>query len=531
MQPYQRGLRVGLSVSLLTWSFGTPTAIAQGRGAGGVGAQTDNAPKITNATNSKKTVAPKTDPIQDLMPVPPTVFHSSVVTVSDVPGTGNILKMNTDINHIEQRQKFSWKEGDLGLVGVVGGTTQYDPNNKPVKVGNFLQVVDSHMNSASNCKVDDATQLYVFHITHWTAPKITLASQPEGKPKINQTPPISGAAEMQNSRWYAYTLDRHNHLHFARLVGSNNQSVYGKRNALIVGLAMFDEKEDDSSFAALNEIYSVSEVQGTPQNSTDLRTLASAILPFVGNAQSEVLLTYTAGQPPLPPEKFVLSVGCQLATAKLPYTLTVTDSTVAKASDPPTADAPAAGAFKCQGTDQTIPCASTRAIGSVDKEYWDVSVGIAVPGVRETKPTFASNTVTTSATTHTDLYAFADFYWAAHWKPKDSIVPHPFLGLPVTSQTFYRPLFGMSENVTGWTRIGKKLSLPSVNVFAGMVDMKTHYLVGTPTTQAAFNTDLKTTRVWKPVFGVDVPISSMASKLGKKGSAAPAKSTTGAGGF
>ena len=96
----------------------------------------------------------------------------------------------------------------------------------------------------------------------------------------------------------------------------------------------------------------------------------------------------------------------------------------------------------------------------------------------------------------------------------------------MTSQSLYRPYFGMAENLTGWTHLKKALSLPvSVNFFAGMVYMKTQYIVGSPQTAAEFSSDLHWHRVWKPMFGIEVPVSAMASKLGGKSSSKNASGT------
>jgi len=56
-------------------------------------------------------------------------------------------------------------------------------------------------------------------------------------------------------------------------------------------------------------------------------------------------------------------------------------------------------------------------------------------------------------------------------------------GIPVTSQSFYRPYFGLAENLTGWTGFQKKLNLPvAINFIAGMTYMKTQEIVGMPPT-------------------------------------------------
>jgi hypothetical protein len=60
--------------------------------------------------------------------------------------------------------------------------------------------------------------------------------------------------------------------------------------------------------------------------------------------------------------------------------------------------------------------------------------------------------------------------------------------------------------------------------------MKTQFISGAaPTTQAEFNAALKTHRVWKAVFGIEVPVSSIASKLGGKGGGSGGKNANGGG--
>jgi hypothetical protein len=70
------------------------------------------------------------------------------------------------------------------------------------------------------------------------------------------------------------------------------------------------------------------------------------------------------------------------------------------------------------------------------------------------------------------------------------------------------------------------LQLPTgINFFAGMTYMKTQQLVGSaPTTQTQFNNELSYHRVWKPMFGIEVPVGALASKLGGKGGSKNANS-------
>jgi hypothetical protein len=170
-----------------------------------------------------------------------------------------------------------------------------------------------------------------------------------------------------------------------------------------------------------------------------------------------------------------------------------------------------------------------RTFTSKEHAYVDISAGIAVPGVRDTSYAFSStsSTVSSSVTRHTDAYALIDVFPLGALLPKESRVPHINFGIPVTSQSLHRPYVGLAENLTGWTHLQKALSLPiAIDVFGGIVFMKTEQLSGTPTTQAAFNSDLSWHWVHKYMVGIEVPISSVTSKFGKSSSGSGSKSSS-----
>jgi len=222
----------------------------------------------------------------------------------------------------------------------------------------------------------------------------------------------------------------------------------------------------------------------------------------------------------------VVSVGCQLGTSRLPFTLTATDNTTASADQLEQPDQPhksadtsaQAGTASCSSKGSSTPCSSSHTFVSKDNEFWDVSVGVTTPGTRETKYSFSNGMVGHSITRHTDVYGMFDFFLCGSHYSKEGGCPHIDVGLPLTSQSLYRPYFGLSENLTGWTTLQKKLNLPvGISFFAGVVWMKTHYVLGDPTTQAEFDSNYRPVRVWKGLFGIEVPISSMVSKIGSKG--------------
>jgi hypothetical protein len=528
MRLFHRWLGVVMSVCLTTWTLFNPSISAMAFS----GQDQVTKPVTKGATQPQEPKGPQYDPIHDSVP---NKFSSMGILAQGGPNeptpAGRVL---ADIATIKGMHSLDWSSGNSGVRDLA------------------IQALRSQELVGSCTTQPSKDRFYVFHLTEWAKPEDS--SPATAKPKVTTI----GPAELVTSGWYVYTSDRKGRLIFAPLTGTSDQSVYGKTGALVIGIATFSAdvqkdivKPDDSLraveendkkanksadilaadhkkiidsetekankfFEAFREKYATTVKQGTPQNESDLATLIQTVTQIPIGSGTVNLIEVT-GKPEQLPVFFVVSAGCQAGTAKLPFTLTVTDSTTSDSVAAPAA--PAAGSLTCKTDGNITPCASSHSFQSVDKEYWDVSVGITTPGVRETKFSFSNNAVMSSKTTHTDFYAMLDLYWAGKWHPKDYPVPHPFVGLPVTGQTFYRPAFGLSETITGWHDLQRKLSLPiGLNFFAGVVIMKTSSLAGTPTTSAEFSSDLKHPRVWKGVFGFEVPISSMASKLGKKSS-------------
>jgi hypothetical protein len=184
----------------------------------------------------------------------------------------------------------------------------------------------------------------------------------------------------------------------------------------------------------------------------------------------------------------------------------------------------------CSIVSSQSPCTFTDTFVNSDREAWDFSVGVDLPGVREAK--FTSATSPPSIVTHADLYALGDFFplaivqhftdWSAiaYMKTTETWVPHFNFGIPIASQ----PL-GLAEPVTTWTKAQKHGFPLQINLFAGFVDLKQQVVrdvKGKPT--------LAYDWAWKPVFGIEVPVGSLASKLSSSLSGGGSKSSTTSGG-
>jgi hypothetical protein len=191
---------------------------------------------------------------------------------------------------------------------------------------------------------------------------------------------------------------------------------------------------------------------------------------------------------------------------------------------------PSVTVVDCSALSSSSPCTFNRTFRSLDREYWDFGIGVTAPGVRE--PIYASATAAPTVKTHTDAYGLLDLYPAAHWFTKEQPFPHFVVGLPVTGQPFYRPLFGIGENVTAWTRLERKGFPLRINVFAGLVYMQQQFVVGNPNPATAAQSPLiiRHGRSLKGVYGFEVPVAALVSTIkgagGSSNGSQSGKSTT-----
>jgi hypothetical protein len=334
----------------------------------------------------------------------------------------------------------------------------------------------------------DNNQAYIFHVNHWTTTSTLVSSD-----------------------WFVYRATKDGKLKPSGYTATGDQSLYGLRSALIVGIEIINGGKSGS----LEFDYKVSALQGTPENSQALGQLISALLGFATPSSKQ----------------FVQTIGCsvltgaavQIGTKHLPYELDVAESAYDpnkmnddKSGGPKNAtQSTSPGVADCSSIEKGSACSLARTFTSLDKEWWDVGIGVTIPGVRETKYTIVNNSLKGTSTTHTNAYALFDLYPFAKVVTKDSGIPHFAVGLPLTGQTFYRPFFGMSENLTGWNGFQQWSGLPSLNFFAGIVYMKTSVVTGSPANPAELTTDQHSVRVVKALFGVEVSVKSLINKVGK----------------
>jgi hypothetical protein len=123
------------------------------------------------------------------------------------------------------------------------------------------------------------------------------------------------------------------------------------------------------------------------------------------------------------------------------------------------------------------------------------------------------------------------------------LIPHFAVGVPLASQSLYRPYFGLALNLS--SPLQRKGFPLAISAYVGMVDMKqnictsaciqafANYYGGplpgaptvpiTPPAGAAVPT-IGQDRALKPAFGIEVSIMGIASKLKGAGSGSATKS-------
>jgi uncharacterized membrane protein YgcG len=186
------------------------------------------------------------------------------------------------------------------------------------------------------------------------------------------------------------------------------------------------------------------------------------------------------------------------------------------------------------------PCAYSRSFMVDEPEWWDISLGLSIPGVKENTYTFVpvsstskttgnclNNTYTCSVKHHADAYALLDLYpFATNWFASRHnrralfhndafLIPHLNAGIPITSQSLYRPYFGAAVNVS--SPLQHRGFPIGVSLFAGLVDMKQTICdaacVQAVSASATATPTLVQDRALRGAFGVEVSITAIAGKV------------------
>jgi hypothetical protein len=164
------------------------------------------------------------------------------------------------------------------------------------------------------------------------------------------------------------------------------------------------------------------------------------------------------------------------------------------------------------------PCTISHTLQSNEREWWDVSLGVAVPGVKQSTFSAPSGMVVKSTTTHADVYAFFDLGYDL--QNKGLRFPHLDVGIPVASQSLYRPFVGVGEWLTPLLGLEKKKFPVRLGVFVGTVVAKqyspTTLAVGSTATAGQLTSDLRSYRISKLLYGLNFSVSELIGRIKPK---------------
>jgi hypothetical protein len=283
----------------------------------------------------------------------------------------------------------------------------------------------------------------------------------------------------------------------------NSPSFYKLKQLKFIGVDLMQSAVDVSSTKIA---YKVSTTPTVPQNIQDLGTLIEAV---VGATPSTVKRTAERKTPLISGFLTVVDID---STSAPPFSINISVSVGTPPKDNGGSDNQSNSKSPSQPVDctdvATKGCSFSRQFSVVEAEYWDVAVGLVIPGVTEAVYGSTTTGVAPKPTLkhHTDAYALVDLYPFARFAPKQSYFPHINFGIPVTSQSLHRPYFGLSEDISVWAQhVGFPLD---ICIFGGLVDMKQQ--IYSPTSSG----QLKWDRALRGVVGIELPVSQLASKLG-----------------
>jgi len=328
----------------------------------------------------------------------------------------------------------------------------------------------------------DPKKAYIFHITTWGPPDSSTGSAPS----------------LKTSSWYLYSLS---HLDKRTMVlrrtpplTGNDPLMYGLSSAVLLAI----QAPDGIDSATLKGTYTISISQQAAANLSNTVAVVNALLGATG--------IKGALRTNIPKENAacVETIDIPVIGESLPYDVSLSFTQTVPSKDDPSkaSDGPAL----------------KRTIHALDREFWDIGMGMNVLGVKETQITDANGKVTSSVTTRVNAYAFADVYFPeAYFRPKNWFYPHVIMGLPINGKPLHSPFAGLSEPLPF---VEKYFGVP-VSVFGGIVFLQERIpaslsFVGQNLDQDDFNKILIPHWVKKPMYGVELPLGQLIGKIKSK---------------
>jgi len=316
--------------------------------------------------------------------------------------------------------------------------------------------------------------VYIIHVVHWK---------------------VDSDTSMISSKWYLYKFvsgGKSDHGNFIR-IGPGD--IYQKKHAMFISL-QYAVAAPGSALPLLT--YTVGTTKKTPNNVAALSSLLGTIFGVSAPKSVEVA----------PPLLIVVaqSIASEIDSTGTPLPLAWSFTMTAKGSgSDSTGD--------CSRLSSNGKCTASQSFTSNDAEYWNIGIDIIPHGPRENRyAQSSSGTITETHTIHSPLIAVVDLNIFAHvWSMSKG--PYIQAGVPLTGAAFHLPYVGLAQPIPG---LGKIFPV-SFSVFGGVGFMEqtfpTTLAVGQTATTAAFNSNLVTDRALKGVYGIEVPLGAIISKV------------------
>ena len=320
---------------------------------------------------------------------------------------------------------------------------------------------------------------------------------------------------VKSSVWYLYRPNqKHSQLKRVSAVDGKFPAIVGSPSGILVSLIVLKnpscgihlpkvgEKPDPSHFDCANGVsikYDVVLSEKSAANVTALTSLVNAVL---GVGKSSLSASGPFAVTEFLPPLFVASASVYQLDKKMPrapfdWTITANINGPGNGNN-----------GDCSNLTSTGKCSYTRTVSIDSPQYWNIGINLTLHGPRENKYALSSsNIVTQSHTIHSPFFAAFDFSpWSQEgWRPYFQA------GVPLSGAAFHLPFISLAEPLP-FTKKWLQLSVYGSVVFMKQTFPKT-LAVGQTSNTAAFNSNLVTDRAIKPIFGIEVPVSSIVSKI------------------
>jgi hypothetical protein len=251
--------------------------------------------------------------------------------------------------------------------------------------------------------------------------------------------------------------------------------------------------------------YAIVPTLGTPANVTALVALFGAVVNVSVPAPGATahVVPEDAKTPPVYYNYKFQVIPISNKPLKPPYTVAFTA----------TAATDAEGTGTCHNVTKATTCPMAQTVSVLDVEHWNVGINIVAFGPVEQKWGLDdTNKVTMSSTRHMPLYATFDYSpWASKCSMTNSRCVYLQGGVPLSGAVLHMPYAGVAWPIP---YVNKFIPL---SLYGGITFMKQTKLtglpVGTATTPDAFQTASTTDWAKKPLYGIEVPISAIVSKI------------------